>query len=130
MTSFLISLKDFLASSVHFILFSLFNIFVMFFIISEKLGMNLLKKFTCPINDYNSFFLLCSSTFKIASTLSGSFFIPSFEIICHRSFPSLNEKLDFLGLSEIPYFLHFRKTFSKCLTCSLLDLEKIEISSM
>ena len=117
-----ISLKDFLASTVHFISWFFLNILVMFINILAKLGMNLLNKFTFPLNDYTSFSLLGSSTFKIELTLSRSILIPSLEIIWPKIFPSSREKFDFLGFNEMPYFRHLRNTFSRCLICSLLDL--------
>ena len=59
----LISMKDLLASIFHFIAWSFFNILVIFIKTSIKLGINLLKKFTFPMNDCTSFLLLGSSTF-------------------------------------------------------------------
>ena len=49
--SFLISTKDFLASTGYLKLLSFFNILFTYFTTSAKFVMNLLKKFTLPRND-------------------------------------------------------------------------------
>ena len=69
--AFLISLKYFLASTVHLISLYLFSMFVTFISISLKLGMNIINEFTCQMNDCTSFLLLGASTFRLEFTLSG-----------------------------------------------------------
>jgi hypothetical protein len=74
----LISSNEFLDLGIHFISSPFLRIFVIYFMISTILGMNLLKKFTFPRKDCTSFLLLGVSIFRIDSTLLGSIFIPSF----------------------------------------------------
>ena len=112
--SFLIFKNEFLASRFHFISFSFLSMLLMHFMISKKFEINLLRKLTLPIKDCTSFFVLGMSIFSIASTLQGSIFIPSLEIICPSNFPSYKEKLYLFGFKDTPNFLHFWKTCSKC----------------
>jgi hypothetical protein len=103
----LISSKNFLASWVHFISLPFLSMLVICFMISAILGMNLLRNFTFPRKDCTYFLLLGVPIFRIPSNLLGSIFIPSFEIILPRNFPSSMPKLDFFGFNEMPNFLHF-----------------------
>jgi hypothetical protein len=113
----LISSNDFLDSGVHFISFHFLSIFMMCFIISAKLGMNLLRKFTFPRKDCTSFLVLGVSIFIISSTLRGYIFIPYFDMMFPNNFPSCIPKFDFFESNEMPNFLHFWKTFFRCSRC-------------
>jgi hypothetical protein len=102
----LMSSKYFMALGIHFISFPFLSMLVICFMILSKLGINLLKKFTFPRKYCTYFLLLGMPIFKIPSTLLGSTFIPSFEIMWLDKFPSSMEKFHFLGFNEIPKFLH------------------------
>jgi hypothetical protein len=102
----------------HFIFVSFLSMFVMFLRISAKLGMNLLRKFIFPMKDYNYLMFLGWSIFWMASILLGSILIPYLDIICPSNFPSYKPNKVFLGLSEIPNFLHFSKTLMRYHRCS------------
>ena len=91
--------------------------------------MNLLRKFIFPQNDCNSSMFLGWVMVKMASFLAGSIIIPSLDMICPKNFPSSRPKSVFLGFKEIPNFLHLINTLLRWSKCSLLDLEKIVMSS-
>ena len=57
-------------------------------------------------NDYISFWELGRSILEIASVRFGSMIIPCFETMKPNNLPSVTMKMDFLGLREIPNFLH------------------------
>lgn len=80
--------NDFLASMFHFISESCLSMFFMFLRSFTRLGINLLKKFILPINDWSSLIFLGWLIFRIASILLGSILIPSLDMIWLRSFPS------------------------------------------
>ena len=106
----LMSSKDFLASTIHFMVESFFNIFFSDLTNSARLELNLLRKLIFPQKACNYPVFLGCCICKMASILEGSIRIPSFEIIFPNSFPSSNPDKDFLGFKEIPYFLHLMKT--------------------
>lgn len=60
----------------------------------------------------------------MALTCFGWILIPSWETIWPINFPSITQKIDFLGLSETPCSLHLLSTFSKSLRWFSLFLEK------
>jgi len=107
----LISSKDLLASSVHLIVESFFNMLFNNLISSTKLEINLLRRFILPKTTCSYLMLLGCGICKMASILAGSILIPSLEIMWPNSFLSSNPNKDFLGFKEIPYFLHLVKTF-------------------
>jgi hypothetical protein len=82
---------------------------LMGFILLEKIGTNLRIKFIFPKNDCKDFLLTWGHTYMIYWILFGSTKIPSYETMCPKSFPLSIPKIDFLGLKEIPYFLHLSK---------------------
>jgi hypothetical protein len=128
-SAILMSSNYFLASRLHLISFPFLRIQVICFIISARFRKNLLKKLAFPRKDFTSFLLRGVLIFKIPSTLPGSIFMPSFEMMCPNSFPSCILKCDFFGFKDIPNFLHFWKTFFKCLRCCSLESEYTVMSS-
>ena len=107
----LISSNDFLDSRVHFISLPFLSMFVMCFIISSKLGMNLLRKFTFPRKDYTSFLLLGVSIFRIPFTLLGPICMPCFEICVQAIFLLAFQSLIFLDLTRCQTFYISGKPF-------------------
>jgi hypothetical protein len=79
--NFLTRLNDDLASVVHLISLPFFSISMINLTISTKLGINLLKKFIFPKNDWISFLFLGMFIVSIASIHLGSTLIPYFETI-------------------------------------------------
>lgn len=77
----LMSSKDFLASTVHFMVESFFSILFSDLINSAKLDINLLRKLFFPKKACNSLMFLGCCIYKMASILAGSILIPSFEIM-------------------------------------------------
>ena len=109
----LISSKDLLASCVHLIVKSFFNMLFNNLISSTKLEINLLRNFILPKKACSSLIFLVCFINKMASILVGSIQIPSLEIMLPNNFPSSNPNNFFLGFKEIPYFLHLVKTCLK-----------------
>lgn len=107
----LMSSKDFLALTIHFMVESFFNILFNDLINSTKFEINLLTKLIFPKKAWNSLMLLGCCICKMAYILAGSIRIPSFEIICPNNFLYSNPNKDFLVFKEIPYFLHLMKTY-------------------
>jgi hypothetical protein len=89
--------KDCPDSESHFIFTSFFSIFVMFLRSSDRLGMNLRRKFILLMKDCSYLRFLGCSNFCMASILLGSILIPSLEMMCPSSFPSSSLKRIFLG---------------------------------
>ena len=123
MQSFIL-LKSYFPSLSHSNLTSFLSNLCMGFINPAKLGMNLLMKLICPLNDYKAFLFWGKGTFFMASSLSGSIFTPSLEIMCLSNLPSSIPKTDLAGFKEMPNLLHLSNTFLRWPIWSDLSLEK------
>ena len=98
-------------------------------VVSAKSSTNCLRKFTCPKNDLTPILFDGRLNLLMASTHLGSILIPSWETIWPRSFPSITQKMDFLGLSEIPCSQNLCNTFFKSSMWSFLFFENMVRSS-
>jgi len=110
-------------------LLSFLSILVIHFMIYANTAMNILRKFTYPINDCTSILFQGRLIFWIASKCLGLILIHSLEMMCPSNFPSFIAKLDLLGLREMLIFLHFLNTYSRCAAWSSYDLENTMMSS-
>ena len=124
----LITSKDYLASVVHVSIEPFFNMLFKSLINSAKLERNLLRKNILPKNACNYLMFIGWLMFRIAYILVGWILMPSFEVMCPRSFPSYNPKSDFLGFKDMSNFLHFMYILLIWSRCSLSDLENTMIS--
>ena len=97
--------------------------------ILEKSGTNVLKKLIWPRKDCIAFLLCGKDISEISLILSGSIWILDLDTVNPRSFPSLNAKKDFFGLSQIPYLWQRWKICFKSLWWLLHFLEYIVMSS-
>jgi hypothetical protein len=113
----LIRWKSIFPSLSHLKRTSFFNKRLSGFAILTKFGMNLLMKLIWPKKDCRAFLYLWRGIFLMASILEGSIEIPYFEMIWPNNMPLSTLKIDFLGLREMPYYLHLSKIILKCWIC-------------
>ena len=110
----LILINDYFSLSPHEKLLSFLFIFWSGWTISEILGTNLLRKFIFPKKDCMDLLVAQKGILEMASILSGSIMIPSFDTTKPSKIPSVTANIYFLGLREIPNFLQCSSTFRKC----------------
>ena len=127
--AFLISSKDLLVSSLHLKATSFFSRALNGIILSAKFGTNLRMKLIFPRKDCRDFLLTGGRMSFIDWTLSGSMETPLGEATCPNSFPSSIPKTNFLGFSEMSYFLHHSKKILRWERWSFLSLDTTVRSS-
>lgn len=125
----LTSSNDLTARSSHLKLCFSLNSFAIGLVISAKLGTNFLRRFIWPKKDLMPLQFTGRHNFYIAFTLSRLILIPFFETMCPNNFPSVTQKIEFLGFNEILCSLHLCSTSLKSFRCFFHLLEKMVMSS-
>ena len=84
----------------------------------DNCGMNLLRKFTAPRNDWSSLRYVGTGQFFIAWTFEGSGLIPSSVTTFPKNGTFLHLNFNLFGFSVSPTSQHFSNSTSRFLSCS------------